>query len=68
MLSNTNCVGRIQFVNGNSIVAPLTIGNTYEVVAWLKGIGLEALVVDDNGNVYVAINVQDPVQWTVLSL
>lgn len=69
MATNANCVAKMHFVNGSSITAPLTTGNDYEVLAWVGAAsGLQGLVLDDNGHLYVAANMATTSEWTIVAV
>lgn len=47
-----------------------TQNNEYKILAWCYGggIGIGGLMVDDNGVLYTAQNMQDPTVWTIVHI
>jgi hypothetical protein len=69
MAINSHSIAKMRFVNGSSITAPLTIGNDYEVIAWVgAAAGLQGVVIDDNGNLYIASYMATTSEWTVVAV
>lgn len=54
----------------DNTLANLTQNSQYEVISWFNssGVDVSGLIIDDNGHLYAAHNLQDITTWQVIRI